>query len=158
MFTIELSWTPLFNFKHTSVRHPYTARLDLTLVCKCQTRGLGRSDLSYFPRCPSFVEHFCLQYLQVLSVPGELHFWQQQEQKPWGLVGHLCRLSILPQSTASCHSSPTGAWVTNTHSTASLPLLPPHLGGPAPTPHTGPQTLWSAHRDFKGRRGIHMNR
>lgn len=65
---------PLFHFKHASVHLPYTARLNLTLECKCRTRRLGRSDLSYFPRCPSFIEHFCLQYLQVLSVPWELHF------------------------------------------------------------------------------------
>lgn len=60
--TAELSWMPLFHFKRASVCL-HTARLHLTLACKCRMRRLGQSDFSYFPRCPSFIEHFCLQEL-----------------------------------------------------------------------------------------------
>lgn len=165
VFTIELSRMPLFNFKHASVRLPYTARLNLTLECKCWTRGLGRSDLSYFPRCPSFIEHFCLQSLQVLSVPWELHFDSSKNKSPRVWLG-IC------VTFCSCPKAPL-----------FVILLPPGHGRVTPTPRSvhlcSPHTwegfcsqlplLSQAHRpcnlhtemlrDFQGRRrGIWMNR
>lgn len=143
MFTMELSWMPLFHFKHTSVRLPYTARLDLTLASKCQTRGLGRSDLSYFPRCPSFIEHFCLQDLQVLTVRWELHFGSNKNKSPAVWLGTCVPFwSPLPDPKQSSVSSfshwGTGDWHPPHGRFASAPPTPGRASAPSSHPSHRP--------------------